>query len=63
MVDKWNYLTDLFSLQQILEMTTLNVHEIQKLLRPMVATFHLSASNISFQPKQWRIVTLILLKL
>lgn len=50
-------------LQQMLEMTTLSVHEIQKLLRPIVATFHLSASNISFQPKQWRIITLILLKL
>ncbi|XP_045103896.1 putative RNA polymerase II subunit B1 CTD phosphatase rpap2 isoform X1 [Portunus trituberculatus] len=50
-------------LQQMLEMTTLSVQEIQKLLTPMVATFHLSASNISFQPKQWRIVTLILLKL
>ncbi|MPC33622.1 putative RNA polymerase II subunit B1 CTD phosphatase RPAP2 [Portunus trituberculatus] len=49
--------------KQMLEMTTLSVQEIQKLLTPMVATFHLSASNISFQPKQWRIVTLILLKL
>lgn len=50
-------------LQQMLEMTTLSMQEIQKLLRPMVATFHLSANNISFQPKQWRIVSLILLKL
>ncbi|XP_050728420.1 uncharacterized protein LOC127004581 [Eriocheir sinensis] len=50
-------------LQQLLEMTRLSVHEVRKLLGPLVATFHLSPNNISFWPKQWRLITLILLKM
>lgn len=58
-----NLIVYLSSLQQLLEMTNLSVHEVKKLLRPLVATFHLSPGNISFQPKQWRLITLILLKM
>ncbi|KAG7167524.1 RNA polymerase II subunit B1 CTD phosphatase RPAP2-like, partial [Homarus americanus] len=49
--------------QQILEVTDLDGREVRRLLKTLVATFDLSPHNITFKPRQWRLVTVILLKM
>lgn len=50
-------------LQQIISVTYLNGLEVHRLLKALIATFDLTPKNISFKPKQWRLITIILLKM
>lgn len=50
-------------LQQIVKMTDLDGPELHRLVKILVATFDLSPHNISFKPRQWRLVAVIFLKM
>ncbi|XP_045608150.1 putative RNA polymerase II subunit B1 CTD phosphatase rpap2 [Procambarus clarkii] len=50
-------------LRQILEATDLDGREVRRLHKTLIATFDLSPQNICFKPRQWRLISLILLKM